>query len=163
MKQYKLIKWYPGCGDHKEGDIIIKCNSGHPLYLGKKATGTLNYTFTSKDVENNPEYWQEVVEKDYEILLMKNSHGNFYSLYENEKLGKYEIENHTIHSVKRLSDGKVFTIGDEVTNNSYKGKITSFKIHENTLKVYYDGFDLLKQISKVKQPLFKSSDDVEIF
>jgi hypothetical protein len=86
MKTYKLIKEYP--------------NSPKLGYIS-------NNKDSRYDCSQHPEFWEEVVEKDYEILQMKNSHGNFYSLFRNEELSKHEIENHTIHSIKRLSDGEV--------------------------------------------------------
>ena len=70
-KKYKLIKEYPGS---PELGIIAE------------------ERYVMKD---QPEYWEEVVEKDYEILISR-------------------VVPQEILSVKRLSDGEVFTIGDEV-------------------------------------------------
>lgn len=56
--------------------------------------------------------WQEVVEKDYEILSWRNKNSKTISHLLSGK-------NHEIHSVKRLSDGEVFTIGDMTTGVSY--------------------------------------------
>lgn len=39
------------------------------------------------------------------------------------------------HSVKRLSDGEVFTLGDRVSNDLMKGKITEFRITNGTMFV----------------------------
>lgn len=74
MKKYKLIKKYPG---FSELGTIIECQDGTSYY------------------SKNPEYWEEVLAPDYEILVRKLVN-----------------ENSLIHSVKRLSDGEVFTIGD---------------------------------------------------
>ena len=59
MRKFKLIKTYPG-SDH-EG-IVVSLRTPNGLYEGYQ------YNYSTKHVENNPEYWEEVIEKDYEIL-----------------------------------------------------------------------------------------------
>lgn len=114
MKQYKLKKWYPGCGKQEVGSIVTKSNSGSPLYLGVKLTDTLYYTFPAKYVENNPEYWEEIVEKDYEILsiLIQRSDNHQIRVVTHLDCQDYikslsKTQGNSIHSVKRLSDGEV--------------------------------------------------------
>lgn len=115
--------------------------------------------------------WEEVVEKEYEILsLITNT---FFGI----TTSKIDIEifedsnpltvNYKIHSIKRLSDGEIFTIGDKV--NMFKGVavIISFRILSN--KEFVIDFDnkcsviSIKNITKVKQPLFSTEDGVGIF
>ena len=84
MRKFKLIKEYPG-SDHEGIIVLLKTPNG--LYEGYQ------YNYYSKHVETNPEYWEEVVEKDYEVLISK-------------------IVPQEILSVKRLSDGEIFTVGD---------------------------------------------------
>lgn len=74
----------------------------------------------------------------------------------------------SIHSVRRLSDGEVFTIGDD----SPKGKIKEFKLPhpEGQIYVWYDlgGFCYLHECKKApipeqKKPLLKTIDGVDKF
>lgn len=68
--------------------------------------------------KNYPEFWEEIVEKDYEILsYIGKSTKNVLSAkldpFVNNKLIEWEDKNLDIHSVKRLSDGEIFTVGDK--------------------------------------------------
>lgn len=70
----------------------------------------------------------------------------------------------TIHSVKRLSDGEVFTVGDE-TN---WGKIKGFDIHNGDIRVLYNAigdWQFLQSLTKVKPkvPLFTTEDGCEMY
>lgn len=75
----------------------------------------------------------------------------------------------TIHSVKRLSDGEIFTVGDTVINPKLRSnatfKITSFTLDCNKehLLVLGSGAIGLRKIEKVKIPVFVTKDGVEIF
>jgi hypothetical protein len=126
----------------------------------------------------------EVVEKEFEILCFKNIEtrketpvkdftfedggflfnvdtGNFYP---SKDVCNYILENYSIHSVKRLSDGEVFTVGDKTDY----GVIKKFILEkDNVLEIYfspdfYDG-NILNKIKKIKQPLFTTEDGVDIF
>lgn len=91
MKRYKLIKEYPGSPD-----------------LG---------WISNNNWKGYPEFWEEVTEKDYEILLLKNKRGTIIDftnvikpftveeLYNNQFQlnSKYSSDEFIIHSVKRLS------------------------------------------------------------
>jgi len=119
MKIYKLIKEFPG--SPKLGSIEKPvCNSIHQM-----SNGNYGYNF-----EENSTFWEEVVKKDYEILSFQTNKGiaiiQDYNIDYDSKVDK-------IHSVKRLSDGEIFTIGDEVIvifNKSTIFNITSFHISE---------------------------------
>jgi hypothetical protein len=75
--------------------------------------------------------------------------------------------NYPIHSVRRLSDGEVFTIGD---NTDY-GVINRFEIKGDKYATLFAAFNdscimqSIKSIEKVKPkvPLFQSTDMVDIF
>lgn len=109
MKKIKLIKEYPG--SPKLGSIIdLVCN-------------------------NYPEYWQEVVEKEYEILSL-NIHDDRISVVTVYTDGYIEAllkdKLNKIHSVKRLSDGAVFTIGNTIYSNDCKPtKLEKITIRDN--------------------------------
>jgi hypothetical protein len=88
MKKYKLIKEYPG--SPKLGEIVK--GYGRDGWYSK---GEGHSTYDWRQVVNYPEYWEEVIEKDYEILTSR-------------------VVPYTILSVKRLSDGEIFMVGDSV-------------------------------------------------
>ena len=126
----------------------------------------------NKVVKNYPEFWQEVVEKDYEILEVITNNGKFIEkVYNQDATIKPYWK---IHSIKRLSDGEIFTIGDLVGTPGSTYPLKEFKIIdcENTLAVHYYKDKIggsghyncrLKNLKKVKQPLFTTEDGVDIF
>lgn len=130
--------------------------------------------------------------KDYEILnfYYKNIAGkgdNYvdpqYIWYETSKgsgkwsrLGHvttpYDTEdiinnpNFGIHSIKRLSDGVIFTVGDRIDGSTYTNRtILSFNLHENTISIGQSKGITSLECAKhsKKQPLFKTEDGVDIF
>jgi len=140
MKKFKLIKEYPG-SDH-EG-IIVSLKTPNGLYEGYQ------YNYYSKHVENQPEYWEEVIEKDYEILISR-------------------VVPQEILSVKRLSDGEVFTVGDLITGYSYEDarSIQTIKICRYTgiIKLEQEkGLTSLCAATKVKQPIYLTHNGKDIF
>ena len=176
MKKYKLIKEYPGSPKlnsiwEYEGNVWSDCN---------------HFTSPIINPENYPEFWEKVVEKDYEILsfiatkwckgdryLTIRKPDEDYTVYDFLYKGAcVQSGDYQIHSIKRLSDGEIFTIGDEIGVSGFSFPIVSFKIHdeENTILVSYrdkNGSGLyntrLKNIQKVKKPLFTTEDGVDIF
>lgn len=128
MKRYKLIKSYPG--SPKLGVEVIYSET-HQIY---NYNGGDYYTELPKhQVENLPEFWEEVVEKvelKYEILEFKNKSGDIFSL---DSDGRYYYKTwkedgisgftlayllvsdiSVINKIKVLSTGEVFTIGDKI-------------------------------------------------
>jgi hypothetical protein len=124
--------------------------------------------------------------KEYEILSYtfqkrvynKNNFGEFCCGFDApvQSLLLHPEDMKTIHSVKRLSDNEIFTVGDRVQfyNNSV---IESFKVSGNTMvcdlsytEQYMDGFSSLGNaynvsinlLSKFKQLLFTTEDGVSI-
>lgn len=108
--------------------------------------------------------WEEIIEKDYEILSYKHGDGQISDIEYINKCLKVAClhEGWKIHSVKRLSDGEIFTIGD---NCSY-GVITRIFITRegycmtSTTSPYSCNILYLKH---KKQPLFTTEDGVDIF
>ena len=121
--------------------------------------------------ENYPEFWQPVVEKNYEILelsLQRSIKHQIVSALENSEdytISLLSCNGNKIHSVKRLSDGKeeIFTIGDKTT----LGIITCFRLLDNEIMVDFDNRNsiLLKstQLQHIKEPIFQTEDGVDIF
>ena len=180
MKKYKLIKHYP--------------NSENVGSIWTKRDIDENYWYTNcyldpADVENNPEFFEEIIEKKYEILSFictENLHttvipkGTILCKTENSKFENGIIKDVEVNllkyphwkifSIKRLSDNEVFSIGDKCTN----GIITGFKLDSNGTP-YSGGIGIsfhteertitegLKRCEKAKPVLFVTEDCVEIF
>lgn len=130
--------------------------------------------------------WEEVKEKEYEVLSLSYfSEFSPFAIYDETKDGeKYsnkDNKNHVllryvgserthekdvkIHSVKRLLDGEVFTVGDEVTwgvekESDFRINIKSFYIKNEKLMVtfsnsIYDGISICApNFRKIEYPLF---------
>lgn len=159
--KYKLIKEYPG--SPKLGYITIP-KSDDAYYVNSNWIQPENY----------PEFWEPVVEKDYEILSYIGIHKILKGkTYTKEKYGYefhlYEDKHHknliTIHSIKRLSDGEIFTIGDKLETGIIKKFYLPDVIQkEITIYVTEDDEDTyLSEAVKLKQPLFTTEDGVDIF
>ncbi len=139
-----------------------------------------NYYFLNPDnihkrfIENSCD-WEEIVEKDYEILSFKDTYFNTYwKKGSNGKFGETDLywafeadfiapDKFIIHSVKRLSTGEVFTIGDKVEHITTGYKQTLVKIYPNfevDTNREHIGIAWLKP---VKKPLFITEDGVEMF
>lgn len=199
MKRYKLIKEYPGSPTlHTE----IKSQQ-HPDYINSLLWGdgkVLYLGLDTYDIVNNPEYWREVSEKEYEILsfyaLNIGGKGNIpddnYIWLPTESRSKNKWsrlgyitspyttqellihKNYAIHSVKRLSDGEIFTIGDKVKSTTWgsdgfyildklviKDNVLNLVINENNFDCFYTNLENF--IKPSKQKLFTTEDGVDIF
>ena len=201
-KKYKLIKEYPG--SPKLGTTVdyMSLGKGYGSYLSEGSKLPI-----LKDlVENQPEFWQEIIEKEYEILslIYKKPDGWLHSFkcnqiveakiengfikfktphkswdyYSDRNSQESTLEVFAIHSVKRVSDGEVFTVGDKVESELVGQGICiiyGFEIKDNQLKIEHTHFSLLDKrypgtqygrhlhlINKCK-PLFKSVDGVDIY
>ncbi len=183
MKKYKLIKWYPSLGCKLSiGDTVEK-TIGSCVYLHK------GFTINPKEVENCPEFWEKVIEKDYEILsLYANSNifnkvegkkwkrvANVDEIYYDLKVGEpYGAAPLQIHSVRRLSDGEIFTIQDEVKTSLSDGLCIIYRFRlNNSGKLIVEcthsylankhNVDLFSDIQHIKKLLFKTEDGVDIY
>ena len=144
-----------------------------------------------KRLVENSDDWQEVIEKDYEILSFYNNMNNSYYKfsYVNYKYATFNVEDthcaigcrdfdyclkyYQINSVRRLSDGKVFTIGDIVGEPCFAFPIKQFKLCNEECTILISSYNKLhgsgnyntrlKDLKKVKQPLFTTEDGVDIF
>ena len=168
--KYKLIKTFPGSAPL--GTIVDTNN----VFLG------IIYNYT-----NYPEFWEKVVEKDYEILeftskysgciAIKNKKGtydsdNFFNMDESRLLSDNRS---IITKVKRLSDSEIFTVNDyvKVKLTRTQDTIKEFNVLSNHLCVSLNpGFDIsyynkkgcnITVIEKIKTPLFTTEDGVDIF
>lgn len=136
-------------------------------------------------VEPSNEYWEEIVEikKDYEILKFHYSLNRIYNVLEDGNL-LWDIpeykgiktnpsachwteatkKGYQIYSVKRLSDGEIFSIGDKCNNDIIK----KFKLFDNNTRIYVVSENRtwglnINELIKDKQPLFITEDGISIF
>ena len=170
MKKYKLIKTYPGSPKLSTEIIETQINSLCPVnecYISGKTFMLIgDDSFEIKNPENYPEFWEKVVKKDYEILCIKHKKNKCF--YRNS-IDLRNLNFYDIHSVKRLSDGKVFNIGENATTalNNY-GPITAFEINCNRMYIRTNGsskgtFSCNIKDLKVFKKLFTTEDGVDIF
>lgn len=145
MKTYRLIKKYPGS---PELGAIVNKQSPHNLYM---------------QCIDEPEYWEEIKESEYKILMWSYGRDKFlFSKNPDWSAGEFHI-----HSVQRLSDGEIFTVGEKCNGDIIK----SFKVYDNDTRIYVISenktwgldLELLKKDKKPKPVLFVSEDGVEIF
>ena len=186
MKKYKLIKHYPGSPNCELG-TIFEYHSQTGNYFAEEG-----WYIHSRFVVNQPEFWEEVEEKNYEILSIfantdinaidKNTvvsnRNNKYFVNESEGISFpynrfFTNSNWSIHSIKRLSDGEVFTVGDKVEHGylccgeekRLKWNINSISIENNRLKLF-SGTGFYREIGEIvkqKQPVFTTEDGVGIY
>jgi len=170
IQKYKCIKLYPG------GPSI-----GMTIEPVKAAWQGLSYWINNNyfNPEDYKEYWEKVVEKDYGILsfVHDGSNGIQRGYIVNMRNGRLDAirqflpESHylnstcwKINSVKRLSDGEIFTIGDKV-NETVTGKKDSWTIKEFSLKdsrCFSCGINV-GNIEFNKDPLFVTEDGVDYY
>ena len=170
LKKYRLIKTYPGSPKLSTEIIETQINSLCPVnecYINRKTFMLIgDDSFEIKNPENYPEFWEKVVKKDYEILCIKHKESKCF--YRNS-IDLRNLNFYDIHSVKRLSDGKVFNIGENATTalNNY-GPITAFEINCNRMYIRTNGsskgtFSCNIKDLKVFKKLFTTEDGVDIF
>lgn len=179
MEKYKLIKEYPGSPIL---DTIIEFKNGkcYAHFKPKLTDDDELNSIGDSEILNYKEFWKEIIKKDYEILsYYDNVNDKYYKpnsqlkdcwcacdgkkpFYKEEQLHLCKI-----YSIKRLSDGEIFTVSDD-TN---LGKIEEFNItnHHSILNIKIFGisthgwYNLSRINHKFKQPLFITEDGVSIF
>jgi hypothetical protein len=162
--KYQLLKLLPFENSPRIGFTIEPDKSYDNRYH-------INYLIF--DPKIHPEFWEPVVEKDYEILsvLIRRSDKHQQKIVDANDSVDYitsliNCDGNSIHSVKRLSDGEIFTIGDIIdtrVDNKYKQEILEISIKNNTIMFITKlGFVILSVAKKVKQPLFTTEQRSEI-
>ena len=186
MKSYKLIKEYPCCL-YKVGDIV-ELQKDKKYFRGKDSP----YYIFKKYVENYPEFWEKVKKKKVEYQILSFSYPNSTCrMWENNvaKLqddGNYHLgglswtldsmlnkevcvtSGHIkIHSVKRLIDGEIFTVGDTTNHNSIIKAIELGKGYGGLWFVTDEeenyGFAIGDMEIHIKEPLLITEDGVTAY
>lgn len=180
-EQYKLIETYPD-SPSKVGTIITKNGAWWQTSFGEIDSCILHKHERSFNPKGYPKNWQKI---DYEILsfrlhqhcIAKLGCDGLYHTVPNDQIGKTleemlaQISNikmcYTIHSVKRLSDGEVFTVGDKIKlitghNNRIIAQIVVIENEIRFNNTNNGEIDLDKAI-KIKSPLFTTEDGVDVF
>lgn len=110
MKKYKLIKEYPGSPIlNTIIEYIEESDDIDEPFNGWIDNNDNEY----ESPENYPEFWQEIIEKDYEILMLSLQGSERHRLTNVINNSNDYIEallnchGNYIHSVKRLSDGEI--------------------------------------------------------
>lgn len=147
-RRYKLLRDLP---DYKVGEIYEW--DGNKYYKAKHdcADGSRGQ-WPAKFVENNPEWFQEIVERDWEIVAIKDSLGRTLNV---EVGSEFEMATGATHTVRRLSDGELFTVGETVVTNDGRGqhKINGFKIVDGDMcadmNTFLTKYEFISKIQKL--------------
>lgn len=154
MKKFKLIKTYPDCYLKIGEEVVFPDNVTSIDIFFEDYT----YTYTLDQCIEFPEFWEEVIDKEFEVITLSYENRLYYlstefsgSLYNNQV--KYIDEDNvgflvlsqcnvypeqTINSIKRLSDNQIFSIGDKVlTDFSVDGVqvIKEFTLEDDKLHI----------------------------
>lgn len=175
MRQFKLKQWYPSLPkDWQVGMIVGQGDRGAYGDYSPCAGNYSNKYVSFKDVETNPEYWQKTEEKDFEILsLCTNSYfGITKSSIDIEAFLNKEgtTSKYTIKSVKRLSDGEVFSIGDRYMYTSGDSQVRTIQgivLREDSPWLQFDlnnpNYGNTLEYAVKAKPLFTSTDGFPMF
>lgn len=196
-RKFKLIKKFPG-SPNVGTEVKFQKGIGFSNTYFSNTSGH-SYWYHPEDVENNPEFWEEITEKNWEILSFncltgnKSDVGQLFTRIDNtdnfrwdtvifpisyilRKLWNPLKGGYVIHSVKRLSDGEIFSIGDKIKSEPFVTRRGFTVIDE----IYYNEHKQLSYktckgevprtfvfcedtVHYKEVPLFITEDGVEIF
>lgn len=188
MKKYKLIKEYPGSPKlntickQLENDTItaypeyweeIK-NKNYEIMSFRTSTNGGETWAISRRISNGRFLVEHVDEND---LPLSGTDNDGMGATEEDMWSTYNAAEEAIeiHSVKRLSDGEIFTVGDVVEYKvsekiSYKEIVTIKKFHEEKDNIFISSTTstrwcfLNEQVKNLKRKhLFTTEDGVDIF
>jgi len=187
--QYKLVKTYPLC-PFELGAIATDDNVKSDVMLCIRTDVGRYTTYPKEAIMDNPEFWEEVKEKEYTILsYISNVLSDRFIYdgvggYKSETLGttikkdyiekSLTSERIKINSIQRKSDGEIFTLGDAISGiegSRFMGYTISHfepnKIHSN--KIYLlnedkEGVTLTDaRKASPRKPILITEDKVKIF
>jgi hypothetical protein len=160
----------------KLGDLISDGNQeGKILRLRVTNDGLFQFSCSEKNGWCEFDNYNIIIKKDYEILSLARFCSIKPTITDVSDYGDEFIEamlkcdQARIHSIKRLSDGEIFTIGDKFESkigNTFNIKRFQWIIGGIKLEIVNDitgGYHSLLDIKHSKQPLFTTEDGVDIF
>jgi len=119
-------------------------------------------------VEPSSQFWEDITQ-EYEIQIWSfGRNGEFLTSHPDGTV------NYNIHSVKRVSDGKIFTVGQSIKcgkDHAWIKKIINIYLVESSNKIWFttkgpddiDTFDYFLDEVDTVECLLKSVDGVELF
>lgn len=151
--EYKLLEVYPGLPEDWEKGMLVEPGDLENSYAPVEYSKYPHKWILAKQVENYPKFWEKVIEPDYEILSFINLRGETKTKDSNGHFSwdgiegaspctlEYELstKNKFIHSVKRLSDGAVYTVGDTACLKNWADEqwvIVSIEIHNDEMILF---------------------------
>jgi len=148
MKSYKLIKNYPSLPKHiKVGScvtLIIKLDEY--VFTSKKS-------FSREEIENHPEFWEEVKESKKQLQ---------YKVTSTTYLTAASPEP-SIKSITRLSDNRSFQIRDRVNGGVIKEFILDEKYDGGLKIIISDTNSCSLNYLCMELPIYKSEDGVDMY
>lgn len=152
MKKYKLLKWYPSLPKNVKEGIIVQYYEAIEGYSDHNLEIVSKLNLADYEVEDNPEYWQEIVEINYEIIGFTDGYNDYFKSKESDFFTINTVHYYTfdelrnrsavkISKVKRLSDNKVFCLEGKAKsiNGHSEHIIKSFEIQQKAVKRNEDG------------------------
>ena len=186
MKSYKLIKKYPVSLELGTEVTWGEYGLTGSYYQAKVKAGI--FRFDKDTIENNPEFWQEVEQPDYEILEVQLQDGTILTYQGQECIKRTDVFTPSstfklnaclqdvrvkINSVSRLSDGLVITVGNRVTTKGYMTTetVTGFDICDGTtpfkkglwVRTGKEGLMHIERVKEVLRPKYTTYDGVEVY
>lgn len=92
MRKFRLLKSYPG--SPKVGTIVKKEFSTEFVYIVDWSEFGSRYGVMKYHVEDNPEYWEEIIENKFMVSTRNSAFLNAYSVAKvnpNYKCNEYEV------------------------------------------------------------------------
>lgn len=149
----KKFEWTDELWSEFNKSILSKCKMDTPL----------SYIFDKLDEFKKAKQQEQQSKRDWEVLTMVDGNGWVHP-YDRTDIPC--CDKCKIYSVKRLSDGEVFSVGDEISV-VVKATIKSFSINGDECIVFSNelGGWPIDKINKVEKPkpLFVTEDGVEVF
>jgi hypothetical protein len=169
----EIVEYPIGTRVHNSLTNVIYTKKKDGWYRPAEKTAYTDKMISSKKYITILDESKKVVQKDYEILSLSHFTKTHRILTAKSEIIAWKNGNGqsiwNIHSVKRLSDGEIFTIGDKVihTNNvkNKLGIILDFRILSNGIWFKTDNYDVPMCYihSKESKPLFTTEDGVDMY
>lgn len=159
-KKYKLKKCFPGS---PPTDTIVKQRT-----IGYQSDGGFG-SFFNEDIENYPEFWEEIKEKEWKIIEFTADIELPIPAIFDWCIWRDLLK---IKSIIRKTDNTIFSIGDKIkmighANDKSPEQITKIELNKEGIPCLFtntfhnNGINIMKAIKSEK--LFTTEDKVDIF